>query len=636
MGMTDLGRAALVGAAVAASPTASFAQCERDSTMAGDASAIQQLGYAVALDGAYAVLGAPGDDDQGTLAGAAYVFAIDADGMLEQRQKLLAPSGAESDLFGLSVALRGGWLVAGAPQLPPDMGYAVIYREDDGTWIMDGAVGPCGAPAGAQFGSSVAIESTWAAIGAPGDDEGGIDAGAVHLFEHTGSRWIERAKIVGPAGTDARFGQAVALSGTTLVTGAPGGAGKIGSSGAAFVYDFDGTAWSLTQELVPGDLEVTDEFGTSVALDGAVALVGAPGANEPAFETGAAYAFALVTKSMTWELEERLVPADAAESQRFGTSVAVAQDRALIGVGTDSDAGENAGAAYFYRRGSDDGGTGHWGEIRKLTASDAEEGAYFGLATALDPQRGMIGAPLDSTGGLFAGTAYIIDAETGAVEFGFDGSAPLTAEIVVPGMAPQFADVALSGSLTTMLDRDCACLSGAHAPSMQLSGQDAITIALPNGDEVEITDLQIVTEDSGPPVPVACDGTGEFIDYDIGVDADAGTGARRTRVGGLACLFGIFDLGPGAELSIEFPIQLTFEMDLDLGDLDPLVTVTGTLIGYTSPPQCPIDLDGSGSVDIGDLLIVLSAWGEAGGDVTGDGVTDVADLLVVLAQWGPC
>lgn len=53
---------------------------------------------------------------------------------------------------------------------------------------------------------------------------------------------------------------------------------------------------------------------------------------------------------------------------------------------------------------------------------------------------------------------------------------------------------------------------------------------------------------------------------------------------------------------------------------------------------CPADLDGNGSVDFGDILAILSAWGNAGGpeDLDGSGTVDFGDLLVVLSEWGPC
>ncbi len=62
------------------------------------------------------------------------------------------------------------------------------------------------------------------------------------------------------------------------------------------------------------------------------------------------------------------------------------------------------------------------------------------------------------------------------------------------------------------------------------------------------------------------------------------------------------------------------------------------VIDVSSCELCPADLDGSGSVDFGDILAILSAWGNKGGpeDLDGNGVVDFGDLLIVLAAWGPC
>ncbi len=53
---------------------------------------------------------------------------------------------------------------------------------------------------------------------------------------------------------------------------------------------------------------------------------------------------------------------------------------------------------------------------------------------------------------------------------------------------------------------------------------------------------------------------------------------------------------------------------------------------------CPADLDVFGAVDIGDLLAILTAWGNKGGPecLDGSGFVDIGDLLIVLTAWGPC
>ncbi len=57
---------------------------------------------------------------------------------------------------------------------------------------------------------------------------------------------------------------------------------------------------------------------------------------------------------------------------------------------------------------------------------------------------------------------------------------------------------------------------------------------------------------------------------------------------------------------------------------------------YVATATCAADVDGDGSVDVVDLLLILGSWGTPGGDVNGDGTTDVVDLLIVLGAWGGC
>jgi len=55
-------------------------------------------------------------------------------------------------------------------------------------------------------------------------------------------------------------------------------------------------------------------------------------------------------------------------------------------------------------------------------------------------------------------------------------------------------------------------------------------------------------------------------------------------------------------------------------------------------PVCPGDRNNSGTVDVSDLLIIISTWGsnDPAGDANGSGIVDVTDLLIVIAGWGPC
>ena len=59
---------------------------------------------------------------------------------------------------------------------------------------------------------------------------------------------------------------------------------------------------------------------------------------------------------------------------------------------------------------------------------------------------------------------------------------------------------------------------------------------------------------------------------------------------------------------------------------------------HFGPPICVADLDGDDMVGFGDLVLILSAWGEKGGpeDLDANGVVDFDDLLLALGLWGPC
>jgi hypothetical protein len=66
----------------------------------------------------------------------------------------------------------------------------------------------------------------------------------------------------------------------------------------------------------------------------------------------------------------------------------------------------------------------------------------------------------------------------------------------------------------------------------------------------------------------------------------------------------------------------------------------GTMVITCTPSaQCPGDASGDGNVNITDLLLVITNWGQSGlnpADVNGDSVVNITDLLGVIAGWGPC
>ena len=140
---------------------------------------------------------------------------------------------------------------------------------------------------------------------------------------------------------------------------------------------------------------------------GDTAVVGAFLDNSPLPDAGSAYIF--VRTGGVWTQQAKLTASDAAAGDRFGTSVAVSGDTAVVGAYFDDDAGSSSGSAYaFVRTG------GVWMQQAKLTASDAAANDQFGYSVALSGDTAVVGAYQDDDAGSNSGSAYVF-VRTGGV-----------------------------------------------------------------------------------------------------------------------------------------------------------------------------------------------------------------------------
>jgi hypothetical protein len=257
-------------------------------------------------------------------------------------------------------------------------------------------------PASENLGSSVAIDGDVVVAGSWADDEGSVfDAGSASVYRRNGRIWSleKRFRALDGMQND-RFGRAVAVSGDVILVGAELGDGTVPSSdtGSVYVYRFDGSTWSEEAQLAAADADYNDGFGIAVAVDGDVALVGAPRVSGDGFATGAAYVFRY--DGSVWIQEARLTAAAPMSGDAFGTAVALDGDLAVIGAGTPF----STGGVYVYRF---DGSA--WSEEAQLTAAaDYDDG--FGAAVAVDGDRVVVGTPGeddDSIPILDRGAAYV-------------------------------------------------------------------------------------------------------------------------------------------------------------------------------------------------------------------------------------
>eukprot|EP01043_Picozoa_sp_COSAG02_P008854 COSAG02_NODE_290_length_25531_cov_75.132392_22_plen_219_part_01 len=168
-------------------------------------------------------------------------------------------------------------------------------------------------------------------------------------------------------------------------------------------------AWGEAQQLLASDGARSDRFGSSVAISGEVAVVGAIyDDNAGGDYAGAAYIFVRdAAGSGAWTESQQLLASDGAGGDYFGSSVAISGEVAVVGAYRDDNAGgDYAGAAYIFVR--DAAGSGAWTESQKLLASDGAGGDVFGYSVAISGEVAVVGALQDNNaGGIDAGAAYI-------------------------------------------------------------------------------------------------------------------------------------------------------------------------------------------------------------------------------------
>ncbi len=333
------------------------------------------------------------------------------------------PFPASYDKLGWSVDIDGDYAIVGAPEGSPNSGSAYIFESDGTSYAFVTELDPSpGHPlaTGDNYGWSVDLDGNFAIVGAPYDDGDFTNTGAAYVFKREWGNWNEIGKLTGLFGVaNDRFGYSVGIHEATVdtayaVIGVPGhDQTYVGDdAGTIFVFYYDGDSWDLPGvQLDSSDLAAGDEFGTSVAIDGELIIAGAP--YEGGSSEGAAYIFyqhQISPEYDGWGEEKKLTATDATGGDHFGHSVDIESWYAIVGAYLSDDDGFGSGSAYVFERSWElPPGIWDWTEMSpKLTADDAEGGAYFGYSVSMDLPYALVGAQRH----LFTGAAYL---------FHFDG-----------------------------------------------------------------------------------------------------------------------------------------------------------------------------------------------------------------------
>ncbi len=390
-----------------------------------DAATQDEFGHAVAVSGDLAVVGAPLDDDNGGDSGAAYVFARNQDGadLWGQVAKLTPLDGSAAELFGYSVAISGDAVVVGAPfdddACPLDIlcnsGSAYLFKRNEGGRDAWGEVEKLNASdmgGGDEFGFAVAIDNDTVVVGAHFDDDAAAGSGSAYVFERNEGgpdNWGEVEKLTaldGSAGDE--LGYSVAISGDRIAAGAPQGDATSSDVGTVYLFERNEggiDAWGQVFEIAASDGAAGDEFGHSVSLYNDELAVGAARDADAGTDSGSAYVFERNQGGDdNWGQVQKLTASDAAAGDEFGWFVTIGGDAVAVGAHlADNDPDE--GAVYIFER--HEGGAGAWGEVQKLVAPDGATDDRFGFAGCLTPQFLLVGSPGDDDDGDSSGSAHV-------------------------------------------------------------------------------------------------------------------------------------------------------------------------------------------------------------------------------------
>ncbi len=385
------------------------------------------FGYSLSLDANTLVVG--------TSVNKAYVYNLATTNAPLRIDNPTPASGGTG--FGQAVSVSGGRIAIGAPSEDTtalDAGAVYLYNTS-GT-MLQRFVNPAPSP-GDLFGLFVAISGDTLAVSAPFDDVGATDSGSVYIYNAATFQSTFTFNNPNPATND-QMGS-LATSGASIIVGAPlDDAGSTDSGNAYRLKQSSTGVWTWNNTLAYPFRQSTptstgDEFGTAVAANEAFYVVGAYLEDEGATpDAGAVYVYSVQTGALI----RRLANPTPQASDQFGSSVSVYNNRVVVGafakdVQVDGNTLPNAGSAYLF-----DLSTG--GLVTTWTSPSPEANGQFGRSVDIDSDNVIISEWLRDEGATNSGKAYLFHAGIGQLITSFNNPAP--------GFGDGFGfDVAISG-----------------------------------------------------------------------------------------------------------------------------------------------------------------------------------------------
>jgi ELWxxDGT repeat protein len=554
------------------------------------------------------------------------------DGLTSRPIEPLATTPSEG--FGNSVAISGNLMIIGAYLTDlhgTNSGAAYLFeRSASGLWQQIARLAPDDGAANDWFGFSVAISGNLAVIGALFDDSAaGNDAGSAYVFERNANnllQWTQVAKLVAAdAQGDDHFGYSVAVSGDTVIVGAwqeDGASDASPEAGAAYVFERNlggANAWGQAKKLTATTPVSGDRLGSAVALDGDIAVVGAPFADDAGNDAGAAYIFERNQGGVNqWGFVKQLRPiADAGESNavgdNFGVAVSLSGARVLVGApgdeqGNNIDASIDLGSAYLFER--DRGGVANYGVVSKLQASDRGRGDRFGSSVALSGDRLVVGARTAAQG-----TAYLFEQHANNLDQWTE-----LERLAPPSQDDHFGWSVAISSGRALVGANFNLVAGREDAQEKVYLFEGLTrILTGSAATLQFTSIE----------------NAAFRVSLLVTDDDGATGAATRNVVVVNAAPQQVSGGPNRTVNEGQPVNLNASF------IDPGVTDTQTIAWRVSASNGQVIPDGAGSnfsftpVDDGTYVVTLTITDDDGGVGTGTTVVTVNNVAPQQVNAGP-
>ncbi len=337
-----------------------------------------RFGYSVSIYGDFAAVGAIDKSVNGKPnAGAVYIYRKKA-GTVNQWEEVKKLTKADqtgstvypvtgNEEFGRSVKLYNNWLLVGAPYdgfdgSGSDLGAVYRFKYNGSDWQYDYFFSRNTVLDGANFGMAIDVNSSYAVIGARGEDiNGKSNVGSVYIYSFNNDKFEFKEKISNTAyytGNDDFFGGSLSLSGDFLAVGVAGAiVNDIFIAGQVQVYMLENGSWNSTPALLQlPEPAAYDFFGFPVALKQTaegdyILLAGCIDRdNGDLADAGAVYIYTNPGGTNTWTLQKELRASDSSANAYFGNSIALGDEYAIVGASTlrDDTVFEN-GRVYIFR-----------------------------------------------------------------------------------------------------------------------------------------------------------------------------------------------------------------------------------------------------------------------------------------------